>query len=102
MLLARILAGIRRERERVSAFGLVLVLLAILPFAHASPPDLVWIAGIYDDADFDEVVVAVVSATGLVGDTLVVVAKPAVIPGRTVLLADAALVLAALLSTFHI
>ena len=35
---------------------LLLVLGALLPLAEASPPDPLWIAGIYDDADHDDVV----------------------------------------------
>lgn len=65
MLLARFLIGLRRRRSRACSFGLLLVLVALVPLAYASPPDPMWIAGIYDDADFDEVVVAVVSACGL-------------------------------------
>jgi len=36
----------------------LLLLAALVPRAHASPPNPVWIAGIYDDANFDEVVAA--------------------------------------------
>jgi hypothetical protein len=40
--------------------GLVLLLLAaltgIFPLAHASPPDPLWVGGIYDGADYDDVV----------------------------------------------
>jgi hypothetical protein len=50
----------------VLALGLLGILVALIPLAHARPPDPLWIAGIYDGADFDEVVVAVVSATGVV------------------------------------
>ncbi len=39
----------------VSALGVVASL------AYASPPDPTWIAGIYDDDDFDDVVLAVTS-----------------------------------------
>jgi hypothetical protein len=42
------------------------VLAAIPTLAHASPPDPTWIPGIYDDADFDDVVGLVTSATALV------------------------------------
>ena len=48
---------------------LVLVVLACsgtLPFlAHASPPDPIWTPGIYDDADYDDVI-------GLLTDTAAV------------------------------
>ena len=46
---------------------LVLVLagamLALTPAAHASPPDQSWIAGLYDDADYDDAVLAVLACT---------------------------------------
>jgi hypothetical protein len=58
MSLARVLAGVRSGRDRVCALGLLLVLVALLPLADASPPDLLWVPGLYDGADFDEVVVA--------------------------------------------
>ncbi len=76
MLLARVLACVRAGRDRACALGLLLILIALVPLAHASPPDPVWIAGIYDGADFDEVIGAVISATGLVS-TLVVLAMVA-------------------------
>jgi hypothetical protein len=45
----------------------ILVLTApalLLALAYASPPDPSWISGIYDDADYDDVVTLVTSATG--------------------------------------
>jgi hypothetical protein len=60
----------------VLAVGLVLPVLA-----HASPPDPSWIPGIYDDADYDDVVTRIVSGTGSVDpglvDELAVVLRPA-------------------------
>jgi hypothetical protein len=47
-----------------------LVLLLVLGFtglramAAASPPDPLWLPGVYDDADFDDVVLAVLSLDG--------------------------------------
>ena len=41
------------------------VLAAISSLAYASPPDPSWIAGIYDDADFDDVVGLVTAAKAL-------------------------------------
>jgi len=38
--------------------------LALPALAHASPPDPSWVPGVYDDADFDDVVTQVVSGTG--------------------------------------
>ena len=44
------------------ALVLLCVLAGIVPLAHASPPDPTWIPGIYDDGDFDDAVLAIVSA----------------------------------------
>ncbi len=46
---------------------LLLVLLAgamvaLTPAAHASPPDQTWIAGLYDNADYDDAVLAVLAS----------------------------------------
>ena len=53
---------------------LLVVLVSILPvslpiLAYASPPDPSWIPGIYDDDDYDDVVVLVASGTGHVPPT---------------------------------
>ena len=50
---------------------LVLVLFGVLcalpPLAHATPPDPTWIAGgFYDDADHDDVILAITSAVSVV------------------------------------
>ena len=44
-------------------FPLVLltVLISLVPLAHALPPDHMWIAGVYDAADFDDAVTNVLS-----------------------------------------
>ena len=76
MSLAHVLARLRSARGRAYVLGVLFALLTLVPLAHASPPDAVWIAGIYDDADLDEAVVAVVSATGLVVGASVASVKP--------------------------
>ncbi len=43
------------------------LLVTLSSLAYASPPDPSWIAGIYDDADLDDVVGLVTSATAIVG-----------------------------------
>src|ERR1700675_2811786 len=54
-----------QARPRFSAPGRVAVLLAIAlcvllnPLAAASPPDPSWIPGLYDAADFDDVVIQI-------------------------------------------
>jgi len=40
-----------------------LVMLALVPLAYASPPDPLWIAGIYDAADYDDVVCILVDTS---------------------------------------
>ena len=37
-------------------------MVALTPVAHASPPDQTWIAGLYDDADYDDAVLAVIAS----------------------------------------
>src|SRR5262245_11283467 len=64
-------------RRFVLIVGVILVALPLL--AHASPPDPLWIRGLYDGADFDDVVVSVVAAAGLAGCTLPILVKPVVI-----------------------
>ncbi len=43
---------------------LVLALLALVPLAYASPPDETWHGGLYDNGDYDDVVLAALGATG--------------------------------------
>jgi len=44
---------------------LVGTLLTLVPLAHSSPPDPTWIAGLYDDADHDDAVLAICDGVGL-------------------------------------
>ena len=46
----------------LSTMLLVLLIIAPVTLAHASPPDQTWIAGVYDQADFDDVVGFLTSA----------------------------------------
>ncbi len=49
---------------------LILLVVAALPaLAYASPPDPSWIPGLYDDADYDDVVGLVTSSTDSVALT---------------------------------
>jgi len=51
---------------RLVRLSLVATILVLAPAAYASPPDETWIAGIYDNADFDDVVLFVTSGLGAV------------------------------------
>jgi hypothetical protein len=56
---------------RRALFALVLGSIAALPaMAHASPPDPIWIAGVYDDGDQDDLIVLAAWATGATGAAL--------------------------------
>jgi hypothetical protein len=60
-----------------------LVLLLVLGFtglramAEASPPDPLWLPGVYDDADHDDVVLAVLSLDGFRDDAPATLGPPA-------------------------
>jgi hypothetical protein len=45
---------------------LVVLTACLVPLAEASPPDQSWLGGLYDDADYDDVVVSVTSAVSAV------------------------------------
>ena len=52
--------------HRLVGLSLVAVVLALAPAAHASPPDQSWIPGLYDNADFDDVVLLITSNLGAI------------------------------------
>ncbi len=56
-----ILGLVLRSRRCRHLFILILLatLIGLVPLAYLSPPDPVWISGLYDDDDYDDVVVAV-------------------------------------------
>jgi len=58
------------RRCPLSTSAVVLLLLLVVgtltPMAYASPPDPSWIKGVYDDGDFDDVVVLVTSGAAMV------------------------------------
>src|SRR5262245_25201003 len=61
--------------------SLIIALTCLVPFVHASPPDPSWVAGIYDAADFDEIVAVVAATTWLVGCPITL-PKPTSCEGR--------------------
>ena len=48
--------------DGLSAMLLALLIIAPVTLAHASPPDQAWLTGVYDQADFDDVVYLLTSA----------------------------------------
>jgi hypothetical protein len=51
-------------RHRIVAFTVVGTLVVGQLLAFAEPPDPTWIAGFWDDADFDDAVIRVLSTCG--------------------------------------
>jgi hypothetical protein len=49
----------------LTALLLVTASLTLAPLAHATPVDPSW-GGLYDDADFDDVILAITTAVGVV------------------------------------
>jgi hypothetical protein len=48
-------------RAKSWTFLVLATLVALTPLAYASPPDPSWIRGVYDDDDFDDVVIFLTS-----------------------------------------
>ncbi len=62
------LSAVVQTLVRSLAIALVLAGPAMLPaLAYASPPDPSWLAGIYDEADYDDVVLFAASTDGDIG-----------------------------------
>ena len=66
------------RRARLLGLGLVLVLIVLVPLASATPPDPLWVAGIYDGADSDDVVLVVTSLESRVEESLCLVSPFAI------------------------
>jgi hypothetical protein len=59
---------IRGPLARVIVLAVVASLAALLPLCHASAPDPTWIAGMWDDADHDDVVLAALGTVAVADD----------------------------------
>ena len=75
--------------RRAVATLLTGVLIGLVPFCHASPPDPSWIAGLYDNGDGDDAVLILVDAVGFEAAEGVDLRPPSVPRGRFVGLAPA-------------
>ena len=56
--------------------ALVFNMFALTSLCYASPTDQTWIAGMYDDADHDDVVLAVIDSSAAPASTVPVVRAP--------------------------
>ncbi len=50
--------------------------IALTVLAYASPPDPVWVNGVYDDADYDDIVALIASGVALVEPAAPVGSRP--------------------------
>jgi len=66
----------RPVRPGPLAFSLCVLTSSLSILAYASPPDPSWVRGVYDDADFDDVVCLILANAGLVDDSAPVEGRP--------------------------
>src|SRR5262245_24660068 len=83
-----LLAHVGGRWRSLCARGLLVLLFAIWPLAEASPLDPLWVGGMYDGADLDDAVAAVIAATAVVGRRVPLLIDHNVIVGGAVLLTD--------------
>ena len=55
---------------------LLAVIVGLPVLAYASPPDPSWVHGVYDDADFDDIVCLITTSSGLVADLCAACGSP--------------------------
>ena len=67
------------SRRASLAILLLSVVLALPAIAHAAPTDPVWISGLYDDNDYDDVVLFIIGAVGAIDSGVVNPVGPLVI-----------------------
>jgi len=76
------------SRRASLAILLLSAVLALPPIAHAAPTDPVWIPGLYDDNDYDDVVLFIIGAVGAIDSGVVNPVGPVIVylglitPGR--------------------
>ena len=67
---------------------LLSVVVALPPIAHAAPTDPVWIAGLYDDNDYDDIILFIIGAVGAIDSGVanpvgpVIISLGLITPGR--------------------
>jgi hypothetical protein len=66
--------------ERGYVLGLLLILVALIPLADASPPDPLWIDGIYDAADADDTVLLATSMDSVVEENPLLADYASILP----------------------
>ena len=61
---------------RIIGLILVAAVLTLAPAAHASPPDQSWMPGLFDNADFDDVILLVTDNVGMIDPSTVGSMRP--------------------------
>ena len=83
------------QRCSVGLWPILLLVLAVLtPLAYGSPPDPSWVKGIFDGADYDDVVILITSAVGAVASCSLAELRPLRPSGARVALPPISLALA--------
>src|SRR5262249_45580725 len=67
---------------RLVGLCLVATLLALPPAAHATPPDQSWITGLYDNSDFDDVILLLTDNVGMIDPSTVGSSPACFVVGR--------------------
>jgi hypothetical protein len=67
---------------------LAALLLSVVAFAHASPPDWTWQVGVYDEADFDDVIDFLVSLSAATPDAAPEISLRAPLAGAAVVVVE--------------
>lgn len=70
-----------RLSRTILTLVVVALVLALTPLAYADPPDPSWIAGLWDDDDFDDVVGYITSAAGMLPAPVACELRPVARPG---------------------
>ena len=76
--------------RRLILLGLLLAMGSLRVLAFATPTDPLWVPGVYDAADYDDVIASVLSLDGLQDAALPALARPALIVAPTFAPAPAA------------
>jgi len=61
---------VKHSLALVVTLVLTLTMATLCPLAHATPPDQTWISGLYDNADYDEVIILATSTSSVTGSSL--------------------------------